>query len=387
MDEKERLEITRSLDLLDTLPEQEFNEIVELAAHICGTPISAFSLIDAERQWFKASTGLSDRETPRDMSFCAHAIQQPGIFLVEDATNDERFSENPLVTGSPGIRFYAGMPLQTPSGASIGALCVIDTVARKMTDAQRNCLTILSRQIETLINLRIKQKALNASLAEIDRKTQELNHAFKENEQLVKSLRGSERLFRSFVDFNPNHIFMKSEDGHYTFYNRSFADHFQIGEHEWIGKTDYDVFPKDLADSFRSHDRLVLEQNEVKSQVFPNNGDGGQETHFKCLKFPYDDAHGNRMIACISVDISSQIAVETKLRRSNRELERLATTDTLTGLQLRRGFEKRIEGEFSRSISNGKVQRSLSVLLIDVDNFKTRNDTFGHADSARKCPA
>jgi len=379
MDENVRLEITKSLGLLDTMPEQEFDEIVELASTICGTPMSSFTLIDAERQWFKASVGMSSRETRRDVSFCAHAIQQPGIFVVEDATDDDRFANNPLVTGAPGIRFYAGMPLQTPSGAAIGTLCVIDTVARKMTQAQQNCLTILSRQIETLINLRLKQKALEASLAEIDLKTQALNAALEDNELLVKSLRSNERLFRSFVDINPNHIFIKSADGRYNFYNQSFADHFQIGEHEWIGKSDHDVFPKDLADSFQSHDRLVLEQNEVKSQVFPNNGEGGPETHFKCLKFPYEDAQGNRMIGCISVDISSQVAVETRLRRSNRELERLATTDTLTGLQLRRGFEKRMEAEFSRCISNGKVHRSLSVFLIDVDNFKTRNDTFGHA--------
>ena len=119
-DERERLAELAALDVLDTAGEESFDSLTRLAAYICGTPISMVSLVDAERQWLKASVGLSATETPRDISFCGHAILHPDrLFVVPDASKDERFRENPLVTGDPDIRFYAGMPLKTGEGSAV----------------------------------------------------------------------------------------------------------------------------------------------------------------------------------------------------------------------------------------------------------------------------
>ena len=113
-DEEERLQALKRYNILDTVPEKEFDEIVQLASEICEAPISLMSLVDAERQWFKARVGLETQETHRDVAFCSHAIHDNKLFIVEDTYNDERFVDNPLVTGHPNIRFYAGAPLITP---------------------------------------------------------------------------------------------------------------------------------------------------------------------------------------------------------------------------------------------------------------------------------
>src|SRR5881397_2801155 len=126
--DKQRLQVLWQYDVLDTMPEAVFDDLTELAARICEAPIAMITLVDEDRQWFKSKVGVSVNETSRDISFCSHAIGQSDLFIVPDATLDERFAKNPLVISDPKIRFYAGAPLITPDGYALGTLCVIDTV-------------------------------------------------------------------------------------------------------------------------------------------------------------------------------------------------------------------------------------------------------------------
>ena len=186
-DEYERMQAVESLGLLDTPPEADFDEAVRLAAVICKTPISMMSIVDHHRQWFKAKIGLDIDETPRDQAFCAHAIGRTSALIVPDAHNDPRFFENPLVTGDPKIRFYAGMPLHTSSGFTIGTLCVIDTVPRELTFEQQSALTVLGRQISIQIELRTRMKKLNELLEENSRISEELSLANARLEDLANT--------------------------------------------------------------------------------------------------------------------------------------------------------------------------------------------------------
>lgn len=159
--EAERLQELRDLGLLDTPPDPAFDDLVRLASEWCEVPIAAVSLVDAERQWFKAKVGLAASQTPREQSFCSHALLRPDELMeVRDASLDPRFVDNPLVTDDPGIRFYAGAPLLTSHGHALGALCVIDRQPRELTPRQRQALAVLARQVGTLIELRRKQAQL-----------------------------------------------------------------------------------------------------------------------------------------------------------------------------------------------------------------------------------
>jgi GAF domain-containing protein len=168
--EDERLAALRSFEVLDSEPEADFDALVEIASEVCGTPIALLSLVDEGRQWFKARKGLDAVETPRDQAFCAHAILGDTPLVVEDACADPRFRENPLVTGEPNIRFYAGAPLVTRDGHGLGTLCVIDRVPRALSSIDVNELRILEalgRQAVRLLELRRANAELARALSRV----------------------------------------------------------------------------------------------------------------------------------------------------------------------------------------------------------------------------
>ncbi|WP_229214988.1 GAF domain-containing sensor histidine kinase [Dyadobacter bucti] len=153
--EEERITALNSYHILDSLPEKDFDDLTYLASQICQTPISLVSLIDEQRQWFKSHHGLSIGGTHRDLSFCAHAINEPDkIMVVTDARKDKRFADNPLVTGPPSVIFYAGVPLVDSSGFALGSFCVIDHSPKQLSDQQLSALRILANQVVSLLELR-----------------------------------------------------------------------------------------------------------------------------------------------------------------------------------------------------------------------------------------
>jgi serine phosphatase RsbU (regulator of sigma subunit)/anti-anti-sigma regulatory factor len=187
--EPARLAALRSYDILDTLPEPAYDDIARIAAQICGTPIALVSLVDEHRQWFKASVGIDAIETPRDLAFCAHAILEPrSLLVVEDATSDPRFAGNPLVTGPPGIRFYAGAPLVTSDGHALGTLCVIDRRPGSLTETQRRSLEALARQVVAQLELRRTVSSLEHSAHTLKKRNAQVERSFRELASLCRVL-------------------------------------------------------------------------------------------------------------------------------------------------------------------------------------------------------
>jgi signal transduction histidine kinase len=173
--EKERLRSLMEYEILDTLPEKDFDDITRIASEICQTPISTITLIDTNRQWFKSQVGLDSAETPREHAFCAHAINNPkDIFLVEDSREDIRFRDNPLVVGDPHVIFYAGVPLVNDEGFALGTLCIIDEKPRELTESQKASLRSLANQAIIVLELRKKNIQLEKSRKDLHERYTEL---------------------------------------------------------------------------------------------------------------------------------------------------------------------------------------------------------------------
>jgi two-component sensor histidine kinase len=196
--ERERLAALRDYCVLDTPSEPEFDDLAQVAARVCQTPIAAINLIEDHRQWFKAEIGLGVRQMPLDVSICASAILQPGLFVVPDLSQDSRFDGNPLVAGEPKLRFYAGALLETREGLPLGTLCVLDHVPRRLTEDQAFVLQALARQVMSQLELRRavveREKLLAASRAAGERQAllvRELHHRVRNSLATVQAMLGA----------------------------------------------------------------------------------------------------------------------------------------------------------------------------------------------------
>jgi diguanylate cyclase (GGDEF)-like protein/PAS domain S-box-containing protein len=287
---------------------------------------------------------------------------------VPDAQADPRFVANPLVTGHPHIRFYAAYPLSTSQGYKLGTLCVLDSQPRTLTPLQEQALTVLATQVMTQIEMKMRMKELHATVIE--------------NQRMSRELMVSEERFRAFMDASPAAAFIKDEAGRMVYCNHSLTKKFGVNPEDWVGKTDYQIWPKRYARQYREADCQVLKGNNVVHFDDISPSLEGEKMTWSVYKFPFIDASGSKFVAGIAVDVTKERAVKRELRRSqmelqvaNRKLRMLALTDPLTDLLNRRGFEEDLETEFA------KARRShipLSLLMLDIDDFKSFNDRLGH---------
>lgn len=230
--ESERLRALEGYRVMDTEPETGFDDITTLVARILDVPISLVSLVDAERQWFKSRYGLEAPETPRELSFCGHVVAEQELLVVPDAFMDERFHDNPLVTGEPRVRFYAGFPLTTPDGHVLGTLCAIDSEPRKISQKQLDTLRILGRQVADQLELR-RQVILR-----------------KDYEQLLEKT----KLLPAIIDF----------DGYFRRINHSWSQVLGYTEHELMSRPFVELVHEDDVRSTRqAAARLAASSREV----------------------------------------------------------------------------------------------------------------------------
>jgi PAS domain S-box-containing protein len=228
--EIERLKILKQYSVLDSLPEIEYDAITKLASYICGTPIALVSLIDDRRQWFKSSVGLDVKETAREISFCQYTIMGEEVYEVENALENNLFSDNPLVTGNPDIRFYAGAPLQDVNGVKLGSLCVIDTVPRTLTVEQKNALKLLADQVVLLLHLRKKNLELKTTQKE----------------------------FQNFIELSKDLVCIANVNGLFTRVNPAFTAVLGYSKEELEGAPFVNfVHPDDLASTNNEVEKLA----------------------------------------------------------------------------------------------------------------------------------
>ncbi len=334
-DEANRVARLRELMVLDSAPEPVFDSIVTLASEVCGVPIALVSLVDSERQWFKANVGLRGvNENPREIAFCAHAIADDAVFEVPDAMQDARFANNPLVTGKPHIRFYAGAPLILPGGERVGTLCVIDRQARRLDASQMSILRSLAK---------IATEALLARRELIERAAS-VRHSYEQ------ALADSESRYRAIVEEQAELVSLAQADGTLVFVNAAYASHFgQLPEQmhgrnlfEFIDVQDRSLVRKQIdhvlcnGQSQSNENRMVAANGSIRWVAWTNGVQRGGQ--------------GRALLHSVGRDITDRRLAEQALRASQAALVRTGRIAGVGGWQLELATDALVWSDETRRI-------------------------------------
>ena len=330
INEKKRLEALYSYDILNTDAEKDFDDLTALAAAICDTPISLISFVDRDRQWFKSHHGLDARQTDRCHSFCSHAIQDPEqLMQIEDARQDTRFQDNPLVTGSPDIRFYAGMPLLDKDGYALGSLCVIDQKPKLLSEGQQKALQTVANQVIDKLLLRKNNRNLilaNKNLLESNNKLKAAEESLK---KAIKDLTESKDKIQNILDIVGEGIGITDSSGNIVYTNRHNQEIFQLNEKsmlalsnvspEWNNRRpDGSSLPPD------EHPITVAltTGNPVLNYIFLISDQQGNSKYLRMNAMPIKDSKGNVNGAIGSfADITESYLLQQKLKESENSLK------------------------------------------------------------------
>ena len=343
-DEVERIAALHALKILDTPPEELYDRVTRMVAKLLDVPIALVSFVDEKRQWFKSHFGLETIETPRDISFCAHALNSNDPFVVEDAQNDARFADNPLVTGGPRIRFYVGMPLHSADGHILGTLCAIDSEPRQLSEHECIILRDLADTVEELLQRRQSAELTN---------------------DLLRFSREREQRYRDLVEQCPD-AFLVHEGGNISFINDAGLKLLCIDSaSEILGKPMQSLMaPESLSgleiSDYQPPQGMLREQEWLR----PN----GSRLFVETFSVPFVFS-GRNAVQVIARDISER-------KSTQQELERLSTRDLLTGLPNRALLMDRLQtaiGQWQRHGYKGLVA------MFDVDHFKEINNTLGQS--------
>lgn len=358
---RRRGELLRELGLMDEEDDLELDDLVELASVICAKPKAAISLHDEERQVFKSRLGFGgDRVVPLQGMVCQYTLESDSLLEVADLCEDDRFRSGSFQMQT-GIRFYAGVPVRALDGTPVGTLCVMDTQPSQLTAQQRRALEILGRQASDLVQLRERARAVTTMIEERER---------------------GREMFSTILNNVPIEIYLKDDKGRIRFYNRKLANRFGISETEWLNKTSKDLWEAETARQIMHEDASVMAHGKAHESYVEIDEPGGRHSFWKSIKVPCRSMNGEMVLACCSVDITEQMERERRLQEmqdqleeANRKLNSLSLTDPLTGLWNRRAFDARLE---TGLVEAQLRQQPLTLVMLDVDNFKLLNDSFGH---------
>lgn len=358
--EERRMAAIRELDILDSAPEADFDAIVKLAALIFKVPISTVTILDTHRQWFKAAIGMPLKETPREISFCTHAIQQVEPLVVEDTAKDQRFSKSPLVTESPKLGFYAGVPLRNSENQAIGTFCIMDTLPRALSDHELEVLKIFANQVMKLLELRFERNRLKQLMIERDR--------------IYKDLQESEQRWKFALEGAGDGVWDWSIKSDQMFFSKrwkemlGYSDGDEILAHynTWLSC----IHEEDVAEALQNlKDHLDKRSEGFKAEYRVLCKDNSWRWVLSRGVVVERDAEGqpSRMVGT-HTDISERKETEELIWKQ-------ANFDTLTGLPNRRMFFDRLTVEIKRAT---RAKHIFVLMFIDLDGFKEVNDAFGH---------